>query len=612
MIKKIIVLAILIIVECSLVYTQPYYYTSTYEPIEGLSRSMGTIYRINLNDPSIIDTLMTDVYELASVLIDETGNWLVYEDNFHLKIMSINNPNNSNDIVDHSEGIIKYSYLNTIGKLIVRYDGELPNREKMVIIDPANMDISDTIPYNVCSEILIDSDVNFSKEGDIMYVLSGDSILQKPTLISYSIPLKQIISTEYLEDFSLPGSEKDYFYNRQRDFAVIESYYNMNDPYNYYRIYFFHNDSLSIPISYLNPAEAYITNNGKNLVLLEAFLGNDSTSSKPTGKIDIYDMINGELKKTIQLPPYGEVKYFENYPNNLYYTIDIELPTRQIYNLKMDSLLNVLDLTSLSPASKIVNSPPFTLTVNGHGFDTLSTVYYNGGAKTTTYVNDSVLTASISTSDISVVGNYSVWVTDEWGTSDTLMFAVTPQPADLSSLSPAIALTYDPFYWLEYFTITVNGSNFDSSSVVYFGGYARTTTFVSSTVLTFQGRSYDVGVNAHTIPLWVSNGGAISDTLIFSVQSELSEGITPVFFCIDDKGGETITAHLSYNNPNTETIFIPIGTKNRLLPGWAGLPQMFYPGENPEEFIVEFDGNETVWELTRLETTFSKKSDPCE
>src|SRR5690606_26451974 len=128
--------------------------------------------------------------------------------------------------------------------------------------------ISDTIPYNVCSEILIDSDVNFSKEGDIMYVLSGDSILQKPTLISYSIPLKQIISTEYLEDFSLPGSEKDYFYNRQRDFAVIESYYNMNDPYNYYRIYFFHNDSLSIPISYLNPAEAYITNNGKNLVLL--------------------------------------------------------------------------------------------------------------------------------------------------------------------------------------------------------------------------------------------------------------------------------------------------------------------------------------------------------
>ena len=87
---------------------------------------------------------------------------------------------------------------------------------------------------------------------------------------------------------------------------------------------------------------------------------------------------------------------------------------------------------------------------------------------------------------------------------------------------------------------------------------------------------------------------------------------TPVFFCIDDKGGETITAHLSYNNPNTETIFIPIGTKNRLLPGWAGLPQMFYPGENPEEFTVEFDGNETVWELTRLETTFSKKSDPCE
>ena len=217
MIKKIIVLAILIIVECSLVYSQPYYYTSTYEPIEGLSRSMGTIYRINLNNPAIVDTLVTNVYELASVFIDETGNWLAYEDNFHLTIMSIDNPNNSNVIADHSEGIIKFSYINTIDKLIVRYDSEFQNREKMIIIDPVTMEISDTIPSNVCSEILIDSDINFSKAGDLMYILSGDSILQKPTFISYSIPSKQIISIKYLEDLSLPGSEKDYFYNRQRE-----------------------------------------------------------------------------------------------------------------------------------------------------------------------------------------------------------------------------------------------------------------------------------------------------------------------------------------------------------------------------------------------------------
>jgi hypothetical protein len=73
----------------------------------------------------------------------------------------------------------------------------------------------------------------------------------------------------------------------------------------------------------------------------------------------------------------------------------------------MDSILNVLDLTTLDPTSAIVNSPPFTLTVSGLGFDTLSTVYFNDTEKTTTYVSDSLLTAEISTSDISTTGRLS-------------------------------------------------------------------------------------------------------------------------------------------------------------------------------------------------------------
>jgi hypothetical protein len=278
----------------------------------------------------------------------------------------------------------------------------------------------------------------------------------------------------------------------------------------------------------------------------------------------------------------------------------------------MDSIFNVLDLTSLSPSSKIVNSPPFTLTVNGHGFDTLSTVYFNDSAKTTTFVSDSVLTASISTTDILVVGNYPVWVTDQWGTSDTLMFAVTPQPADLESLSPALAITYDPFFELEYFTVTVSGHNFNTSSVIYFGGNSRTTTFVSDSVLTFQARSFDVGVNAHTVSLWVSNSGAISDTITFIVQTELANSISPELYCVTDNGDKIFTARLGYINPNSFTVFIPIGTKNRLVPGWAGLPQIFYPGTYLDSFTIEFDGYETVWELTLLEAIFSEKSEPCE
>ena len=43
------------------------------------------------------------------------------------------------------------------------------------------------------------------------------------------------------------------------------------------------------------------------------------------------------MKKTIQLPPDGEVMCFENYPNDVWYVKNIELPEREIYKISFDS-----------------------------------------------------------------------------------------------------------------------------------------------------------------------------------------------------------------------------------------------------------------------------------
>lgn len=77
----------------SILYAQPYYYILTYEPIPGLARYNGDIYRINMNNPVVVETLMTNVYELTSSYSDEYGNWLAYEENSKLFII---NPNNLN------------------------------------------------------------------------------------------------------------------------------------------------------------------------------------------------------------------------------------------------------------------------------------------------------------------------------------------------------------------------------------------------------------------------------------------------------------------------------------------------------------------------------------
>ncbi len=279
----------------------------------------------------------------------------------------------------------------------------------------------------------------------------------------------------------------------------------------------------------------------------------------------------------------------------------------------MDSIFNVLDLTSLNPSLATVNSPPFTLTVNGHGFDTLSTVYFNDTAKTTTYVSDSVLTAEISTSDISIVGNYPVWVTDQWGTSDTLYFSVLPEPPVLSSITPAIYLRPSPFgIPPSSITITATGEFFTDSSVVYFNGNAKTTTYVSDTVLTFQLTSQNLaGVSNY--PVWVSNYGTNSDTLTFSVVDNLPQSITPTLQCVHNNGGGSFTAYFGYNNNNNVGVYIPVSSKNGFTPTPSdrGQPKIFLPGSYTNVFSVTYSSKTLTWTLYQSSVTANSSSTPC-
>ena len=421
------------ILVSSILKAQPYYYTAKYELVDSAFENYTSdIYRINMSNPAVVETLLTNVEDLVFPKSDEYGNWLAYEEPFRLlTIMNLNNPNLKNVISQYSELTKKLSYSQAANKLVVLYLGNYPDPYKLVLVDPATLTITDTVPNDICWECRTAQDIVFSKSGDIMYLLKTDTVQQKGYIASYSLSSKQIIASQYISEISESGADEFYFNYRRNGLSVIESLFLSPTPTSYYRIYFMDKDSLSIPIIRDDSqtwADGYVANEGKYLLLFNMVLNPDSIGQRATGRIEIYDMADGQIKKTIELPSDGEVMCFENYPNNVYYAIDIEEPTRQIYELKMDSIFNVLALTSLNPSSEIVNSLSFTLRVNGHGFDSLSTVFFNDTAKTTIYVSDSVLTAELSTSDISVVGYYPVWVTDEWSISDTLSFTVTQKP----------------------------------------------------------------------------------------------------------------------------------------------------------------------------------------
>gem|GEM_PF-1011589 len=178
-------------------------------------------------------------------------------------------------------------------------------------------------------------------------------------------------------------------------------------------------------------------------------------------------------------------------------------------------------LTTISPSSGTAGGPAFTLTVNGTNFNSQSVVRWNGNNRTTTFVSSTQITASIPATDIATAGTATVTVfnpTPGGGTSGSATFTINnPVPA-VTTISPSSATVGGAA-----FTLTVNGSNFVSTSVVQWNGSNRTTTFVNANQLTASIPASDLLV-AGTFPVRVSNpspGGGLSGTVNFTVNNPL-------------------------------------------------------------------------------------------
>lgn len=278
-----------------------------------------------------------------------------------------------------------------------------------------------------------------------------------------------------------------------------------------------------------------------------------------------------------------------------------------ITSIDNNLIFRVLALISLNPSSAIVNSSPFTLTVYGHGFDSLSVAYFNDDAKTTNFISDSVLTVEISTSDISVVGSYPVWVADQWTESDTLFFEVIP---NITSISPAIALPFDGVFE-EGILVEVELKYFSEYSIVYYNDEEKEIEEISDSSVFFRLFPHDMA-EAGEYPIWIDDDGLISDTIYFSVVETLPESIIPVLECVE----KNYIARFGYINNNNETVFIPIGGKNyfgldMVVQEDIGQPTIFLPGEQSNIFHHNF-GNFITWILDEDSVTANENSEPCE
>ena len=206
-------------------------------------------------------------------------------------------------------------------------------------------------------------------------------------------------------------------------------------------------------------------------------------------------------------------------------------------------------LTTLSPSSAAAGGSAFTLTVNGSNFVSGSVVRWNGANRTTTFVSATQLTAAITAADIAAAGSASVTVQNNppsGAVSNALTFTITggSTPA-LTTLSPSSAAAGG-----SAFTLTVNGSNFVSGSVVRWNGANRTTTFVSATQLTAAITAADIAA-AGSASVTVQNnppGGAVSNALTFTTTGGSTPALTTLSPSSAAAGGSAFTLTVNGSN----------------------------------------------------------------
>jgi hypothetical protein len=164
----------------------------------------------------------------------------------------------------------------------------------------------------------------------------------------------------------------------------------------------------------------------------------------------------------------------------------------------------------------VAGSGALTLTVNGSNFVSGSTVQWNGSVRTTTFVSSAQLSAAIPSSDTATGSTAQVTVQNPGAVaSSAVSFAVHNPAPTVTSISPATATAGDPA-----FTLTVNGSNFVSTSTVQWNGQTRTTTFVSASQLTASVTAADVatGGSAQVAVANPTPGGGTSNAIALTID----------------------------------------------------------------------------------------------
>jgi hypothetical protein len=262
-------------------------------------------------------------------------------------------------------------------------------------------------------------------------------------------------------------------------------------------------------------------------------------------------------------------------------------------------------ITALAPSEVAAGVSEFTLTVTGTNFLSLSAIQWNGSQLPTEYLSSSELQAKVSASDVATAGSVSVNVSTPspgGGSSTTLPFTIvsnSPNPV------PFVLSLYPDFVTAGSagFTMNVNGSGFNASSVVEWNGSPRSALLYGTGQLQVQITSADV-LTAGDAQITVSNaapGGGVSNAAEFQILYQPVSVNQVTNDMVWDPLNQVIYISVpssASTHPNQVCILNPVTAVIGICQGAGSEPDVLAISDDSQFLYVGEDGTGTVQRFT--------------
>jgi hypothetical protein len=183
-------------------------------------------------------------------------------------------------------------------------------------------------------------------------------------------------------------------------------------------------------------------------------------------------------------------------------------------------------VTTLAPGSVLVGSPAGTVTVTGTNFVSGITLAVNGSPRTTTYVSDTQLTASLTADDFVSAAPLLLNAVNPQpggGASGTIALVVANPAPTIASLSPSTLNAGSAAT-----TINITGTGFVAGTGVLVNGASRPATVTSTTAITVTLTPADLA-SAGSLGITAVNpapGGGISASSAIAINNPAPGAIT--------------------------------------------------------------------------------------